>query len=82
MEMDLLNVDPTQEEHLHKLKRLVQCPDSFFMDVKCKQCSEISTIFSHSQTSVSCDSCFNLLCTTKGGKAKLVVGTAWRRKGE
>ena len=82
MEMDLLNVDPTQEEHLHKLKRLVQTPNSFFMDVKCKQCNEISTIFSHSQTSVYCDNCFNLLCTTRGGKAKLVVGTSFRRKGD
>ena len=82
MEMDLLNVDPQVEESLHKLKRLVQTPDSYFMDVKCKQCSEISCIFSHSQTSVSCDACFNLLCTTRGGRAKLVVGTAYRRKGD
>merc|ERR1712210_158242 len=35
MEMDLLNADPTQEENLHKLKRLVQTPNSFFMDVIC-----------------------------------------------
>ena len=82
MEMDLLNVDPTLEERLHKLKRLVQAPNSFFMDVKCKQCTEISTIFSHSQTSVSCDNCVNLLCTTRGGKCKLVVGTSYRRKGD
>ena len=84
MEMDLLNVDPQQEEHLHKLKRLVQNPNSFFMDVKCKECHEIATIFSHSQTSVSvyCDGCEYLLCTTTGGKAKLVVGTSYRRKGD
>ena len=48
MEMDLLNADPSQEEHLHKLKRLVQGPNSFFMDVICKNCGEINTVFSHS----------------------------------
>ena len=58
MEMDLLNADPTQEEGLHKLKRLVQTPDSFFMDVICKNCTEITTIFSHSQTPVyACGPC-------------------------
>ena len=67
---------------MHKLKRLVQCPDSFFMDVKCKKCAEITTIFSHSQTAVDCGKCTDNLCAPKGGKAKLVLGTAWRRKGE
>lgn len=82
MEMDLLNIDPVQEERLHKLKRLVQAPNSYFMDVKCKQCDEIATIFSHSQTAVSCESCSQLLCTTSGGKVKLVIGSAYRRKGD
>ena len=82
MEMDLLNADPTMEEHLHKLKRLVQTPNSFFMDVICKQCNEISTVFSHSQTAVTCEYCGNVLCTTTGGRAKLVVGCSWRRKGD
>ena len=81
MEMDLLNADPTQEEDLHKLKRLVQTPDSFFMDV-IAPCGEISTIFSHSQTNVHCWNCNSLLCTSTGGRAKLVVGTQWRRKGD
>ena len=35
MELDLLNVDPVEEEVKHKLKRLVQSPNSFFMDVRC-----------------------------------------------
>ena len=52
MDMDLLNTDPTTEENLHKLRRMVQAPDSFFMDVKCKGCTEIATVFSHSQTGV------------------------------
>ena len=82
MEMDLLNADPIQEERKHKLKRLVQNPNSYFMDVKCKVCNEITTIFSHSQTHVTCEHCGNVLCTTTGGKVKLVVGSAYRRKGD
>ena len=82
MEMDMLNADPTQEEQMHKLKKLVQAPDTFFMDVICKQCGEISTLFSHSQTAVQCWFCGAMLCTPTGGRAKLVVGCQWRRKGD
>lgn len=82
MEMDLLNADPIMEDHMHKLKKLVQAPNSFFLDVRCPQCYNISTIFSHSQTSVTCQHCTNILCNTSGGKAKLSVGSSWRRKGD
>src|SRR6056300_1726041 len=82
MEMDLLNADPVQEEHLHKLKRLVQAPNSYFLDIRCKQCLNITTVFSHSQTAVACEHCNLVLCTTTGGKAKLTVGSSWRRKGD
>merc|ERR1712070_293387 len=81
MEIDLLNVDPAEEQNLHKLKRLVQSPDSFFMDVKCPQCQTVNTIFSHIQTVVTCHHCGYLLAVPRGGKTKLAVGTAWRRKG-
>ena len=55
MEIDLLNTDPVHEEGKHKLKRLVQSPNSFFMDVKCPQCYNITTIFSHAQSAVACE---------------------------
>ena len=55
MEIDLLNVNPEVEEKKHKLKRLVQSPNSFFMDVKCPQCYTITTIFSHAQLAVTCE---------------------------
>jgi hypothetical protein len=38
LERDLLNPDPAAEAKKHKLKRLVQRPNSFFMDVKCPGC--------------------------------------------
>ncbi|TNV85421.1 hypothetical protein FGO68_gene440 [Halteria grandinella] len=82
MDIDLLNVDPVAEEKLHKLKRLVQSPNSYFMDVKCPQCLTINTVFSHAQSAVACQGCGFALCAPTGGKCKLSLGTAWRRKGE
>lgn len=35
------------EQRKHKLKRLVQSPNSYFMDVKCPGCFNITTVFSH-----------------------------------
>lgn len=46
---DLLHRDPRKERRRHKLKRLVQHPNSFFMDVKCQGCYKITTVFSHAQ---------------------------------
>ena len=33
--VDLLNPSAESEKRKHKLKRLVQSPNSYFMDVKC-----------------------------------------------
>ena len=38
---DLLNPDSKSEASKHKLKRLVQAPNSFFMDVKCPGCFQM-----------------------------------------
>eukprot|EP00341_Mesodinium_pulex_P011320 CAMPEP_0116966356 /NCGR_PEP_ID=MMETSP0467-20121206/49805_1 /TAXON_ID=283647 /ORGANISM="Mesodinium pulex, Strain SPMC105" /LENGTH=40 /DNA_ID= /DNA_START= /DNA_END= /DNA_ORIENTATION= len=38
LETDFLNPRPEDERRKHKLKRLVQSPDSYFMDVKCPGC--------------------------------------------
>ena len=56
MEIDLLNQDAATEVSKHKLKRLVQSPNSFFMDVRCRNCSDfaLNTIFSHISTVVLC----------------------------
>ena len=50
MEIDLLNVDPALEATQHKLKRQVQSPDSFFMDVKCPMCHTVTTVYSNKTT--------------------------------
>ena len=39
---DLLHPTPEEEKRSHKLKRLVQSPNSYFMDVKCPGCYKVS----------------------------------------
>jgi ribosomal protein S27E len=47
MEFDLLFPDPKKEQAKHKLKRLVQRPNSFFIDIKDPDSNEIIHTFSH-----------------------------------
>ncbi|CCF72911.1 small subunit ribosomal protein S27e [Babesia microti strain RI] len=82
MEVDLLNPDPKEEAKLHKLKRLVQNPNSFFMDVRCPGCLTITTVFSHAQTVVLCGSCHVVLSQPTGGRCRLTKGCSFRRKVE
>jgi small subunit ribosomal protein S27e len=80
MPMDLLNQSAAATASQHKLKRLVQSPNSFFMDVKCPGCFNITTVFSHAQTVVLCSSCNVTLCQPTGGKARLTQGCSFRKK--
>ncbi|KAJ3893720.1 40S ribosomal protein S27, partial [Lentinula edodes] len=77
--VDLLNPSPEYEKKQHKLKRLVQSPNSYFMDVKCPGCFAITTVFSHAQTVVICGSCASILCQPTGGKARLTEGALFFR---
>ncbi|KAJ3285121.1 40S ribosomal protein S27 [Borealophlyctis nickersoniae] len=78
--VDLLNPLESTERRRHKLKRLVQSPNSYFMDVKCPGCFSITTVFSHAQTVVLCSSCSAVLCQPTGGKARLTEGSSFRKK--
>ncbi|KAG2350650.1 hypothetical protein BDR05DRAFT_921899 [Suillus weaverae] len=81
--IDLLNPSAEHERKQHKLKRLVQSPNSYFMDVKCpgaSRCFAITTVFSHAQSVVLCGSCASVLCQPTGGKARLTEGSSFRRK--
>ncbi|XP_053709015.1 40S ribosomal protein S27-like [Synchiropus splendidus] len=77
---DLLYPSSAEERRKHKKKRLVQNPNSYFMDVKCMGCYKITTIFSHSHTVVPCSGCSLVLCQPRGGKCRLTAGCAFRRK--
>ncbi|KAH9389000.1 PREDICTED: 40S ribosomal protein S27 [Rhagoletis zephyria] len=77
---DLLHPSSAEERRRCKLKRLVQHPNSYFMDVKCPGCLKITTVFSHAQTVIPCKGCSTILCTPTGGKARLRDGCSFRKK--
>ncbi|KAI3463516.1 hypothetical protein Pfo_020179 [Paulownia fortunei] len=74
-DIDLCKPSADLEKKKHKLKRLVPTPNSSFLDVKCPGCFQITTIFSHSQSVVSCAN-----CQPTGGCAKLTEGCSFRVK--
>ena len=80
--MDLLHPTYEHEQTQHKLKRLVQSPNSYFMDVKCPGCNTITTVFSHAQTPITCEGCSQVVARPTGGKCKLSVGSSYRVKKE
>ncbi|EAK90599.1 ribosomal protein S27, partial [Cryptosporidium parvum Iowa II] len=82
MDINLLNPDPRVEAQKHKLKRLIQSPNSFFMDVRCPGCLQITTVFSHAQSVVFCGNCSAPLCQPTGGRCKLTDGCSFRRKND
>ena len=77
---DLLYPSQADEARKHKLKRLVQSPNSYFMDVRCPGCLTITPVFSHAQTTVICSSCSVVLCQPTGGIARLTEGCSFRKK--
>lgn len=77
---DLLHPPRHLEKRKHKFQRLVPCPNSYFMDVKCPGCFAITTVFSHAQTVVTCQGCNTVLCQPTGGKARLTEGCGFRLK--
>ncbi|KAF9511160.1 hypothetical protein BS47DRAFT_1195662 [Hydnum rufescens UP504] len=78
--VDLLNPSAELDKKQHKLKRLVQSPNSYFMDVKCPGCLAITPVFSHADSVVICAGCATILCQPTGGKARLTEGSSFRRK--
>ncbi|KAF9347020.1 40S ribosomal protein S27 [Mortierella sp. AD094] len=77
---DILNPSALNQAQTHKLKRVVQSPDSFYMDVKCSACQTITPLFSHADTVVSCPKCSMVLAQPTGGKARLSEGVSFRKK--
>uniref|UniRef100_A0A8C7G0U1 40S ribosomal protein S27 n=1 Tax=Oncorhynchus kisutch TaxID=8019 RepID=A0A8C7G0U1_ONCKI len=71
---DLMHPTLVAERQRHKKKRLVQSPNSYFMDVKCPGCYRITTVFSHAQRVVPCGGCSFVLCQPRGGKCRLTEG--------
>jgi small subunit ribosomal protein S27e len=82
MDIDLLHPTPEDQKRQHKKKRLVQSPNSYFMDIRCPACYTLTTAFSHAQTVIKCENCSQVLAQPKGGKCKLVVGCSVRVKSD
>jgi len=68
------------ERQKHKRSRLVQGPNSYFMDVKCASCFSITPVYSHATSQVACSGCSTVVARPTGGKAKLADGTSFRKK--
>eukprot|EP00997_Jenningsia_sp_PLL12_P010748 NODE_8099_length_424_cov_80.778667_g7237_i0.p2 GENE.NODE_8099_length_424_cov_80.778667_g7237_i0~~NODE_8099_length_424_cov_80.778667_g7237_i0.p2 ORF type:complete len:87 (+),score=6.07 NODE_8099_length_424_cov_80.778667_g7237_i0:69-329(+) len=81
-DQNLLYPHEASEKRKHKLRRLVQGPNSYFLDVKCPSCYTITTIFSHVASVVICAACNTVLAQPTGGKARLTEGCSYRRKPE
>uniref|UniRef100_A0A3B3YRY4 40S ribosomal protein S27 n=1 Tax=Poecilia mexicana TaxID=48701 RepID=A0A3B3YRY4_9TELE len=82
LQNDLPDSSDSYERRKHKKKRLVQNPNSYFMDVKCIGCYRISTIFSHAHTVVACPGCSVILCRPRGGKCRLTAGGKQKKYSE
>lgn len=81
MPVDYFQPLQADEKQKHKLKRLIQSPNSFFMDAKCAGCFQITTVFSHAQTVIKCVGCNQIIATPTGGKCRLTEGSSFRKKG-
>ncbi|XP_073488801.1 small ribosomal subunit protein eS27-like [Aquarana catesbeiana] len=77
---DLLHPSSDEEKTRHKKKKLLQSPNSYFVDVKCPVLYKITTVFSHAQMVVLCAGCSTVLCQLTGGKARLTEGFSFKRK--
>lgn len=82
MEIDLLHPSISDQTISHKKKRLVQGPNSYFMDIKCSSCKNVTTAFSHSQTVITCQGCQQVLARPSGGKCQLTLGCSFRVKSD
>jgi ribosomal protein S27E len=81
MEFDLLFPDPKKEQAKHKLKRQVQKPNSFFLDIKDPDSNDIIHTFSHANCVIRSKN-GKVLAYPSGGKLKFKDGVKIRRKAE
>ncbi|KCZ79389.1 hypothetical protein H312_03228 [Anncaliia algerae PRA339] len=66
----------------NKRKKLIPEPNGAFLDVKCKECSNTSIIYTHSQTKIACKGCGYVLITPSGGKGLLGENILFRPFGK
>ena len=77
---DLLNPSVEDQNRSHKLKRVLQRPNSCFMDAKCPACMHSTSVFSHAHTTIICGRCPHILAMPTGGIARPTEGASFRQK--
>ena len=87
MPKDLLYPSAAEQKNCHKLKRLIQSPNSYFMDVKCPGCFHITTVFSNAQVThfpspQSPHSCLDIILLTWVYACSLICLQAFMLCGE
>lgn len=58
-------------QHMSEWEKLIPKPRSRFLRVKCPECGNKQTLFSHATNPVHCKICRTLLAEPRGGKAAI-----------
>jgi ribosomal protein S27E len=74
LDVDILHPSVLQESQMNKKHTLVPNPRSGFVSLKCTDCLELTTAFSHSDIVVSCAECGKALAFPTGGQIRLSEG--------
>jgi len=54
-----------------KFRELIPTPKSHFLQVRCPECGNVQTVFSHASTQVKCLVCGRVIAYPTGGKARI-----------
>lgn len=73
--VDLLNPSAEHERKQHKLKRLVQSPDSYFMDVKCPGASRRARQDTTNLTALFAPGCFAITTVFSNAQSVVLCGS-------
>jgi small subunit ribosomal protein S27e len=80
LDVDILNPSAVAESQKNKKKTLVPNPRSRFLSLKCTDCVEVTTAFSHSNIPVLCSQCGKTLAFPTGGRVRFAEGVQLREK--
>jgi small subunit ribosomal protein S27e len=80
LDVDLLNPSAQAESQKNKKKTLIPNPRSEFLALKCADCVEVTTAFSHSNVPVVCTECGKTLAFPTGGRIRFADGVQTRAK--
>jgi small subunit ribosomal protein S27e len=80
LDVDILHPSASQEAHTNKKKLLVPNPRSEFVSLRCPDCMELTTGFSHSNITIICAECNRPLAYPSGGRIRLAEGVQSRPK--